>query len=441
MINDLTTTVKSTHAIKLENVQTSFDLVPLEFSDGFAFNGSGRISSNEMDHIQGFSFTDRYSFLTVNQDGEKRGTIFIYDSQSGDYFETYQVPVDNMNHPSGVQNIGDFLVFGLQTQDYKTSKVCFLNMEGLMNNDGHPIELLPLSVPLEGQTTASVGITDIEDANGVIRYVLAVSGNGSTSVFLSSPTEIGLADSSLEFSKIKTFPGLSYQGIQLLTQADGKVFMIAFDSEEVEIKGIPITFKDYILLYELSGAFDNSLRMTCLKKNHVTTGGGDLPLALKPHCRYGSGISLEDGIINCFVTGRQAQPFHGIGEAPYINIFRGGKAPSNPKLKFIDAVDASYHPLEGQEHRCSENFPDLNMPEEGTLIMFKVESKVEGVVFSIWEDLNFWKDDIWWTDQRNDSTIKYDHSSGGHGLYVVTTECPNGASGTYRVSMYEVLPN
>jgi hypothetical protein len=156
----------------------------------------------------------------------------------------------------------------------------------------------------------------------------------------------------LSFRKIKQVLKEGYQGIQLLTQSDNKVFLIAFDSEEIfsdntsgsqknwfdklkdkatdllpddyrnYLQSLPISFRDYTILYELVGEFDDSLQLQKIETLHVNTGGGDLPLALKPHCRYGSGIEVINSQLNCYISGRE--PYLPVFQAPVVDVFASG---------------------------------------------------------------------------------------------------------------------
>jgi hypothetical protein len=339
---------------RLRDVTASFRNLPRTYSRVISFEPSESGWPDIYDHIQGFVRTDRFSIFTVNQKDKPFGVLYIYNNLTGKQILTYKIPVEGMNHPSGAQAIGDVMVLGLQSQDYEQNSVCFLDIKNLNDDSGPAIELLPLSVPIEGQSGASVGITmiSLEGSGEAFQYVLAVSGDGSTTVYLSSVTNIGFKDPNLSFRKIKQVLKEGYQGIQLLTQSDNKVFLIAFDSEEIfsdntsgsqknwfdklkdkatdllpddyrnYLQSLPISFRDYTILYELVGEFDDSLQLQKIETLHVNTGGGDLPLALKPHCRYGSGIEVINSQLNCYISGRE--PYLPVFQAPVVDVFASG---------------------------------------------------------------------------------------------------------------------
>lgn len=334
---------------KLSDITAAFKALPQSYSHSTVYEPSESGWPSVYDHIQGFARTDRVSIFTVNQTDETYGVLYIYDNETAKQIQTFEIPVKNMNHPAGAQALGDILVLGLQNQTYDKNQICFLNIRGLNDGSGAPIELLPLSVPLDGQTCASAGITDIPAAegNGSRQFVLAVSGGGSTTIYLSSTTTTGLTDPNLSFRKIKSVLQESYQGIQLLTQQDGKVFLIVFESEDIltddgqqeeqnwwdklknktneylgikkYLEGLPVSFKDFIILYEFTGKFDDSLAIQQVERLHIYTGGGDLPLVLKPHCRYGSGVTVQEQQLSCYVTGRE--PYLQFLDAPVVNVF------------------------------------------------------------------------------------------------------------------------
>ena len=173
---------------------------------------------------------------------------------------------------------------------------------------------------------------------------------------------------------------------------------------------------------------------------HVFTHGGDYPLAFKPHCRYGTGIFVKEETLTCYVTGRQAKPVEGIGQAPIVSVFRSAVVPKNHKLKLLSSVTAQYGKQKGQKNRSSENFPNLNLPDEGSVIVFKVNSPLGKVNFSIWEDIARRKDKTWWENVADNQTIEIGRKLRGRGLYVVTTDDPQETDKTYTVEIYAIVP-
>lgn len=264
----------------------------------FYLSGGGSVSNIALDHIQGFAKNAQHIFIAVNQDGEKEGTIFIYDGHTKDYLSTYKIPVAGFNHPSGMQLVGDYLVVGIQSQDYNSNKVYCVNVADV--NALHGFEL---SVPMGDQHCASVGITDVNvQADGSLQYLLVVSGDGMGTFFLSDTTKVGLS-ADLNFTKIKEDSTISFEGVNILTQADGKAFVIGFDSD-----GDGISFNDYLRLFELSGEFGDGMSIKEIEKKHIYS---EVPLTspqkgpLKPHCRYGSGTYVKDNTLTCIITGRE----------------------------------------------------------------------------------------------------------------------------------------
>ena len=264
-ISDLDTIAR--HQVKLSDVVSTFNLLPLNNFEWIEFKGSGKISTQLMDHIQGFVRTDEISIFTINQDHMENGTFFLYDNQSNEYIGTYTIPVKDLNHPAGAQNIGDYMVFGHQSQDYKINEVYYLNTTRLKDNPGAPNGITRLDIPLGDQSCASVAITDIASRDdGSFKYVLGISGGQTTTIYISNPTTIGFGDANLKFEKANVIINDSFQGIQLLTQKDGKVYLIAFDESPISDKKISTSFNDYFLLYELTGTFDSNLKAKELKK-------------------------------------------------------------------------------------------------------------------------------------------------------------------------------
>jgi hypothetical protein len=282
----------------VENIVFAFDSLPKHESGKRTFYNNLDVSDSKMDHNQGIAIYDQFTLISVNESEEKYGSIFIFDNNTKKVISKYKVELEGMNHPSGMQSIGDYLVLGLQSKDYKQNRVAFFDLTGLKSNS--QIKPISLSLNTLTQSASAVGITTVKGEKGSDDYhfVLAVSGDGSTTIYISSQTKIGLEDPGLKFNTGNVVLEKGFQGVQLLTQEDGKVFMIAFDSEGTA------TYDDFFFLYELQGNYisGEDLEMIQERKIHVVTSG-NLGL-LNPHCRYGTGVTIKDGAISCYVTGR-----------------------------------------------------------------------------------------------------------------------------------------
>ncbi len=294
------------HAIKPDNIEGIFNKLDKNSKGYIQYNGSGRTGTPFKSHSQGYVNTGDYSIVSYNQADDTRGVLNIYGEGLKEYITSYEIPVDNMNHPGGCQGIGNFMVLGLQSSDYEKNKICFFNIFNvhlLSVGENSHITMLPLTMDITGsQKCDSVGITDLlPNEHGEFQYLLCASGGGKAGIYLSNYTKLGLIDPDLEFNQITTLSKISYSNIQLLTQSDGTVYLIAFNS-----KSRGLSYDDYIILYKFSGNFDENLSIEKIKEKHIYTNGPSIAWE-NPHCRYGAGIYIKDKkTIAYFVTNWQS---------------------------------------------------------------------------------------------------------------------------------------
>lgn len=283
---------------KLYDVEGVFDGLTPRYVENHEFDGGGG-GAVGYSHVQGVAQCGNYLVVSRNQKGSSRGLLNIFRLADQKFVRHYEIPVEHMNHPSGMQRIGDYLVVALQSSDYDKNEIRFFNIRSLICDESGDIEMLPLMVDVPGQDASAVGIADVpvDGRSGEWRYVLCVSGSGTTSVYSSNATSVGLEDPDLKFSKSSSSGSIgSYQGIQVLAQSDGSYYVLAFDSEPSFL-----TFNDFMLLWKAVPS-GSGVDFQLYRKTSITTSGGG---QLGAHCRYGTAAWVRaEAQLVCLVTNR-----------------------------------------------------------------------------------------------------------------------------------------
>lgn len=273
----------------------------------FKYSGKADISIAGLitSHAQGICRNDELSIISYNCTYEglfkdsKYGYLHIYNNNSKSYQGIYQLPFKDMNHPGGIQLIGDYLVIALQNNDYSKNEIVFLDIQNITCDSRDFKGIKPINsinINLDGQKADAIAICNTEiDSEGKSQYLLAVCGGSIATFYLSNSLKYGLKDSDILFTKLGSCALASgYQGIQLLAQKTEderlQYFLVAFDTEEESL-----SFKDEISLYELNISKASMPVMTLVKNHHVKTNyPAYVPAKLGVHCRFATGVYLDN---------------------------------------------------------------------------------------------------------------------------------------------------
>lgn len=286
-----------TNQARLKDIEATFDAMPKKASkDNTVYlNGASRYLS--LGHIQGLATYNNKTLISANVDN---GKIFIFSDNQ--YEKALNTP-EGYTHPSGMQVVEEYLVLGIQSDDYIKNKVyCFPCDAGNFSLSGFELSIPNLRSPENpnGQSCPSVGITTFEDKDGKQRYILIISGDGKSTIYESNLTNKGLS-SELKFTQKIQTTDISVQGIQLLTQQDGQIYIIPFDSKPIKTLGVTTSYKDYINLYR----YDYNINsITALKKEHISTYHPDSLGLFGVHCRWGAGVKVKNQTLTCIISER-----------------------------------------------------------------------------------------------------------------------------------------
>jgi hypothetical protein len=262
-----------------ENVKVERTKVPFKNPDFTIRNEGG--------HLQGVQYytngTTEYMIVTGSSDSSSYyAMIDITDTVQKvvRYNVLLNTPLD---HAGGCQVIGDFLVVGVEDNlDKNSSKILFYNISNPGVSDLAPAITIDRNGEFKTKTAGGVGITFFDT-----QHLLAVATWDANTIDFYWSNAKPLSDPNCKFELIQTYTPTkgekdewinklwpSYQGINLFTGADGKIYMMGF-----------FRSKDgnFVDLFEVS--FSNETKKFTLKKtvskqfyvadgNNFRNGGG-----------------------------------------------------------------------------------------------------------------------------------------------------------------------
>jgi len=256
----------------------------------------GDIADGVSSHIQGISRKGQYLFLTGNQQGPdgnvKNGSPLLmvakmesrpkHGPMGTNILEKYQRPnlfkkrdrlvlsqvvksqkIDSRSyyHPGGIQLLGDYLVLPLEKGLYGPSIILFWDV----SNPESPKKLSYEITNRHDRSAGAVGITRL--ITGALKdkmlMVVAAHGKDVLNFYLSQGTDIKAPDFKLitawtpdklghakdQKSALWATPLSAYQNTSLVTQCDGKTFLIATVGASNHL--IPIPSNNYADLFEI----------------------------------------------------------------------------------------------------------------------------------------------------------------------------------------------
>ncbi len=265
-----------------ENVHVERTKVPFKNPDFDIRNQGG--------HLQGVQYytngTKEYVIVSGSSDSSSYyAMIDITDSVQKvvRYNVLMQTPYD---HAGGFQVIGDFLVIGVEDNlDKNTSKILFYNISNPGVSDVSPVLTIDRDGEFKTKTAGAVGITFYDT-----QHLLAVATWDANTIDFYWSNAKPLGDPDCKFELIQTYTPTkgekdewvdkwwrNYQGINLFTGVDGKMYMMAF-----------FRSKDgnFVDLYEVSFSQETlkfTLKKTTSKQFYVADGN---------NFRNGGGVRL-----------------------------------------------------------------------------------------------------------------------------------------------------
>jgi hypothetical protein len=264
---------------------------------------SSPISSDSfISHVQGIVKYDASYIVSHNFSGASKGIYMCLDGENSLEFNTLY---DGFNHPGGMQRIDNYMLVGVEDgKKHSKSHVFLYDLSSMdiikkippkLVNDTHIIDRSDKTAGKKGGA-CSVGITKYKQGNND-RWLIGVfdtKGDYETDNYIDFYDVDGskpLPDTNFDLPqkdiiRIK-MPKVEYQGIGLLTEADGRtIYLIGLES-----KSSFLTYADHVNLYSVSLS-DRSIKK--LTSRHLKTKHNSLGI-LGVHFRWGAGIDLGEG--------------------------------------------------------------------------------------------------------------------------------------------------
>jgi hypothetical protein len=191
--------------------------------------------------------------------------------------------VSGWHHPGGIQVIGDYVIVSYQPTDKSgdEGRVFLFSLAG----GAQPKICPPIYLAVLNADAACCGI-----AYDGKRYLMCVysSNGGALRAYVSNEKLLG--DPYLQFTQSSiSYLNLGWDNMALLTQSDGKVYMIGLRGE-----GPDSHITDYVDLIELVPKIAPNgiefIQPTLLKTRHLRNKGG-LAGEMGPHFRWGAGAA------------------------------------------------------------------------------------------------------------------------------------------------------
>jgi hypothetical protein len=193
-------------------------------------------------HFQGIQpLGARSERLVITSSSDSQAYFVICDMNADGTRGRANAPVrlagSPLNHAGGCQTVETFLVVGVEDDDSKRkSEVQFWNLAG------SPAQIAPLTIRRSGpekvSTAGAVGISSVRNGGSI----LAVATWNAETIDFFVTTADPFHSSSAKFVFLRTWSNAAanktgwidrnfgeYQSINLLTQRDGKVFLVGFN--------------------------------------------------------------------------------------------------------------------------------------------------------------------------------------------------------------------
>ncbi len=266
------------------DIPTAFQNVAVERTK-ITFNNPDFKIRGEGGHLQGVQYYTNgiTEYMIVSGSSDSTSYYAMIDIATQKVVRYHEMTTTPLDHAGGIQVIGDFLVVGVEDNlDKNSSKILFFDISKPGVSDLAPALTIDRSGEFKTKTAGAVGITHFDT-----QHLLAVATWDAATIDFYWSNAKPLSDPACRFELIQTWTPTkgekddwidkwwrSYQGINLFTGADGKMYMFAF------FKSKDGNFAD---LFEIS--FSNETKKFTLKKtaskqffvadgNHFRNGGG-----------------------------------------------------------------------------------------------------------------------------------------------------------------------
>lgn len=270
--------------VRLKNVPEAFKHIK---SHGTLTKLKDGTKSPAGGHVQGICASGGCYVLTNSQEDNHTEGYFQVFHKNDDAPEdlqkrirTVSTDVSDRGHAGGCQEIGSYMVAGIETVDpFENGGVWLYSLANLKEQG--PRKLRNLVKGSKG--CGGAGITEFHH-DGKTHWLLAAMDNGDLDFYVSNGKP--LEDSGCEFSK--SFAARlhdrddSSSTVNLITDVEGQIYLVAFVYRDPE---------DHLVLYKV----DRGARsITRLDDRHMFTEHGDLPSEAGVHFRWGAGINIRD---------------------------------------------------------------------------------------------------------------------------------------------------
>ena len=249
----------------LDNVPKAFDSLPTQ-SDAKPFRSN--LKSKADGHLQGIQRIGAHYIITASS--AKQAYYFNIASTG----EGYVVKMDTLSempyrHAGGCQAAGNVWAVGVENNAAKNkAKVLLLSTD----TNAKPIAIAERNGTYERSTAGATGLVRLKDGG----YLVAVGDWDSKNIdyYQSKPNNVAAFDSIATYKKDTISTWGSYQSINLVQQADGKLYMIGFC---LDAKGSRAD------LFSLT--LDNRARLQAISSRHFKT-------TKRVSFRYGAGLNI-----------------------------------------------------------------------------------------------------------------------------------------------------
>jgi hypothetical protein len=264
--------------IRLRDVQKSFNAID---SQGDKSNLHGGEVSVSKGHVQGICASSRHYVLTHDHPDADEGYFQVFDKEDGQQVRRTKTDVEGFNHPGGCQEIGSYMVVGIENGDNDKGGIWLYSLQGI--EDHGPKKLRHL-VKRGDQGVGGAGITEFTH-DGKPHWLTVAMDNGDLDFFVSNGES--LEDPACEFTKsfnakLKSEDD-SASTVSLLTDKDNDIYLIAF-----VLRGDD---EDHAVLYKVN-RHDHTISR--IKDRHMFTTHGTGGILNPVHFRWGAGVNIRD---------------------------------------------------------------------------------------------------------------------------------------------------
>ncbi len=266
-------------------------------ANGAIFDHVQGVAYYRNSHLDGSKVCDYFSLFSTNDQFDTTGSIIVCDLQNRTqafYFDLDGHSGMDLNHPGGMQVIGDFLVIGKETQlgsSVQASEIVFYNLSGMAIDT--PPAWLSYSIARLGKKAGAVGITRFTNQSGESRYLLAVYDNGDIDFYVSNSQFSFVdnpSDGAFELFANCTASQSGYSSINLVTEDSGNIYMVGFRSEDSDG-----SYADFADLLRISLDEDNqTASLIQVDSRHMYTEQSTIIGIEGIHFRYGAGIAFDE---------------------------------------------------------------------------------------------------------------------------------------------------